>query len=56
MSEPSGKKRYEKPTLTQVKLSVGRTVLQGCHGDFQNITGAGYDECYLAELCQKEPI
>ncbi len=54
MSNPPGKKRYEKPTLTQVKLSVERTVLQGCRADFPNVTGASPELC-SALVCYKVP-
>jgi hypothetical protein len=55
MSNPPGKKRYEKPKLTRVKLSVERSVLQGCRGEWQNITGEDPTECWALELCWKEP-
>jgi hypothetical protein len=53
MSNPPGKKRYEKPRLAQVKLNVERNVLQGCRGEFQNVTGTDPLLCSDGVQCLK---
>ncbi len=50
------RKPYRKPVVTRVKLSVEHNVLQGCHSNLPNPTGAPDAEaCWTTEFCLKAP-
>jgi hypothetical protein len=47
---------YDKPSVTRVRLTVEHSVLQGCHSNLPNPTGAsGPIACYITLFCQKTP-
>lgn len=50
------RKKYEKPSVTRVRLQVEHSVLQGCNTDLPNMTGYGPEACwYPNEYCLKNP-
>ena len=56
MKRRESKKPYKKPEVTRVKLSIEHKVLQGCHSNLPNPTGALDDEtCWTLEFCSKDP-
>jgi hypothetical protein len=55
MTRQVGKKQYEKPTLTKVRLTVEHSVLQGCRGGYPNKTGEDPYLCWVDQLCLKTP-
>jgi hypothetical protein len=55
MRRPTGKKPYEKPSLTRVRLTVEHNVLQGCHSGLPNQTGEDELSCWVIGLCSKTP-
>jgi hypothetical protein len=55
MKDETVRKRYEKPSVTRVRLSVEHNVLQGCRGGFPNVTGADPTLCWVNQFCLKTP-
>ena len=55
MRRQAGKKPYEKPNLTRVRLSVEHSVLQGCNSNLPNLTGEDATLCWVNQTCQKTP-
>jgi hypothetical protein len=55
MKQQNRKKPYEKPQVTRVRLTVEHSVLQGCHSNLPNQTGADSVLCWVNQLCLKTP-
>ena len=53
MTSREPKKRYEKPSVTAVRLQVEHSVLQGCHSNLPNMTGYDYEACWIEMWCLK---
>jgi hypothetical protein len=54
MASGTRKKRYEKPSVTRVKLDLEHSVLQACNSNLPNLTGADPVLCWASGLCIKD--
>jgi len=53
MTNPDRRKKYEKPSVTRVRLQVEHPVLQACNGYLPNRTGEDPAECWELQFCMK---
>lgn len=53
MRSRDGKRPYEKPLVTRVRLSIEHSVFQQCHSNMANQTGTDLEECWVYQLCMK---